>query len=231
MNSLKKYIVIVAGGSGSRMGSEIPKQFIELCGLPILMHTISIFRKTFQDIEIVLVLPEEQIKTWKDLCLKYNFHVNIEICSGGETRFHSVKNGLSVLDGDGIVGIHDGVRPLVSEDTIRRCYNEAAIYGNAIPVTDVVETVRLTEGDKSRTIDRTKLRMVQTPQVFRLQSIKEAFTQEPKDSFTDDASVLESFGGLIHLTEGNRENIKITHPIDLVIGEFLINSRDQKNEI
>jgi 2-C-methyl-D-erythritol 4-phosphate cytidylyltransferase len=207
------------------MGSEIPKQFIELCGLPILMHTITIFRKTFQDIEIVLVLPQEHIKPWKDLCLKYNFHIDMEICEGGETRFQSVKNGLHRLKGDGIVGVHDGVRPLVSEETIKRCYSEAAIYGNAIPVTEVVETVRLKEGDKSRTIDRTKLRLVQTPQVFRLKSIQEAFTQEPKDSFTDDASVLESFGGIIHLTEGNRENIKITHPIDLVIGEFLINSR------
>lgn len=225
MNSLKKYVVIVAGGSGSRMGAEIPKQFIELCGLPILMHTVSIFRKTLQDIEIVLVLPEDQVKTWKDLCLKHNFTAPVEICTGGETRFHSVKNGLSLLHGDGLVGIHDGVRPLVSEDTIRRCYQEAAIYGNAIPVTDVVETVRLQEGDKSRTIDRSKLRLVQTPQVFRLQSIREAFTQEPKETFTDDATVFEGAGGIIHLTEGNRENIKITHPIDLVIGEFLINCR------
>lgn len=225
MSSLKKYVVIVAGGSGSRMGAEIPKQFIELTGLPILMHTITVFRKAIPDIEIILVLPEEQIKTWKNLCAKYNYTALVEICAGGETRFHSVKNGLSLIEGDGLVGIHDGVRPLVTEETIKRCYQEAAIYGNAIPYVGVVETVRYQEGDKSRTIDRNKLRLIQTPQVFRLQSIKEAFTQEPKPTFTDDASVLESYGGTIHLTEGNRENIKITHPIDLVVGEFLLNSR------
>lgn len=225
MSSLRKYVVIVAGGSGSRMGTEIPKQFIELCGLPVLMHTISAFRKAFQDIEIILVLPEEQIKTWKNLCVKHNFNTLLEICAGGETRFHSVKNGLSLLEGDGLVGIHDGVRPLVSDETIKRCYLEAAIYGNSIPFAEVVETVRYQEGDKSRMIDRSKLRLIQTPQVFRLQSIKDAFTQEPKSTFTDDASVLESFGGIIHLTEGNRENIKITHPIDLMIGEFLLLSR------
>lgn len=225
MHSLKKYVVVVAGGSGSRMGSGIPKQFIELCNLPVLMHTISVFRKAIQDIDIVLVLPEEQIKTWKSLCLKHNFITPVEICAGGATRFHSVQNGLSLLEGDGLVGIHDGVRPLVSEETIRRCYQETSIYGSSIPVIDVVETVRYLEGDKSRTIDRSKLKLVQTPQVFRLASIKEAFSQEYKESFTDDASVFESFGGIVHLTEGNRENIKITHPIDLVIGEFLLNSR------
>lgn len=222
MNPLKKYVIIVAGGSGSRMGSEIPKQFIELGGLPVLMHTISAFRKVFQEMEIVLVLPEGQVKTWKNLCLKYNFVATTEICHGGETRFRSVSNGLALLEGDGLVGIHDGVRPLVSPATIRRCYQEAAIYGNAIPVTEVVETVRYQEGDKSRLVDRSGLRLVQTPQVFRLQSIKEAFAQAPDENFTDDASVLESFGENIHLTEGNRENIKITHPLDLVIGEFLL---------
>ncbi len=227
MNSLKKYAVVVAGGSGSRMGSEVPKQFIEICGLPILMHTINVFRKAIQDIEIVLVLPEEQIKTWKNLCLKHNFIHPVEICAGGETRFHSVKNGISCIEDDGLVGIHDGVRPLVSEEAIRRCYQEAAIYGNAIPVTGVVETVRYQEDDsRSNIIDRSKLRLVQTPQVFRIESIKEAFLRDYDETFTDDASVLESNGGIIHLTEGNRENIKITHPIDLVIGEYLIRCRN-----
>ncbi len=225
MQSLKKYVIIVAGGSGSRMGAEIPKQFLELCGLPVLMHTISIFHKTFQDIDIVVVLPENQIKEWKLLCLKHNFLTPMEICAGGETRFHSVNNGLALLEGDGLVGIHDGVRPLVSEETLKRCYQDAALYGNSIPVVEVVETVRYQEADQSRIIDRSKLRLVQTPQVFRLQSIKEAFNREFNEAFTDDASVFESNGGIVHLTEGNRENIKITHPIDLVIGEFLLNSR------
>lgn len=227
MSSLKKYVVIVAGGSGSRMGSDIPKQFIEICGLPVLMHTINCFRKAYQDIGIVLVLPEDQIKTWKSLCLKHNFIHTVEVCTGGETRFHSVKKGLSVIEGDGLVGIHDGVRPLVSEETIRRCYQEAAIYGNAIPVTSVVETVRIQEEDRSTNIDRTKLRLVQTPQVFRVQSVKAAFLRDYDESFTDDASVLENNGDIIHLTEGNRENIKITHPIDLVIAEYLIQCRNK----
>jgi 2-C-methyl-D-erythritol 4-phosphate cytidylyltransferase len=226
MSSLKKYVVIVAGGSGSRMGSEIPKQFIEICGLPILMHTINIFRKAIQDIEIVLVLPEEQVKTWKCLCLKHNFIHPVEICTGGETRFHSVKKGLLLIEGDGLVGIHDGVRPLVSEETIRRCFQEAAIYGNSIPVTGIVETVRYQEEDKSSVIDRSKLRLVQTPQVFRVETIKEAFLRDYDEIFTDDASVLENNGGIIHLTDGNRENIKITHPIDLVIAEYLIQCRN-----
>lgn len=226
MNSLKKYAVIVAGGSGSRMGAEIPKQYIEICGLPVLMHTITVFRKAIQDIEIVLALPEEQIKPWKSLCVKHNFVNLAEICCGGETRFHSVKNGLSLLEGDGLVGIHDGVRPLVSEDTIKRCYRDAAIYGNAIPVTEVVESVRYEDEGRNTPIDRSKLRLIQTPQVFRLQSIKEAFMRDYDESFTDDASVLESSGGVIHLTEGNRENIKITHPIDLVIAEYLLQCRN-----
>lgn len=204
------------------MGTDVPKQFIELAGLPVLMHTITAFRKAFQDIEILVVLPESEIKNWKLLCLKYNFIIPFEICSGGETRFHSVRNGLSLFEGDGLVGIHDGVRPLVSVDTIKRCYRDAAIYGNAIPVTEVVETVRIQDEDKSSIVDRSKLRLVQTPQVFRLQSLKEAFTQDPDESFTDDASVLESYGGIIHITEGNRENIKITHALDLVIGECLL---------
>lgn len=227
MSSLKKYVIVVAGGSGSRMGLDTPKQFIEICGMPVLMHTIQVFRKALQDIEIVVVLPQEQIKTWKDLCIKYNFLVEMTICSGGETRFHSVRNGLALLEGDGIVGIHDGVRPLVSEDTIRRCYNDALIYGNAVPVGDVVESVRYVEGDTNRVIDRNKLRLIQTPQVFRLSSIKEAFEQQPCEAFTDDASVLENNGGVIHLTEGNRDNIKITHPIDLIIGEYLLNWKNR----
>jgi 2-C-methyl-D-erythritol 4-phosphate cytidylyltransferase len=228
MNSLKKYVIVVAGGSGSRMGSDIPKQFIEICGLPVLMHTIMVFRKALQDVEIIVVLPHDQIKTWKELCIKHNFIIDMNICSGGDTRFQSVKNGLALIEGDGIVGIHDGVRPLVSEDTIKRCYSDALIYGNAIPVGDVVESVRYLEGDSSRVIDRTRLRLVQTPQVFRLTSIKEAFSQESCDAFTDDASVFESYGGVIHLTEGNRDNIKITHPIDIIIGEYLLNWRNNK---
>lgn len=227
MSLLKNYVIIVAGGSGNRMGTETPKQFLEIAGMPVLMHTITAFRKSFQDIDIVVVLPESQIKFWKNLCIKYNFIIPFEVCAGGETRFQSVKNGLNQLDGDGLVGIHDGVRPLVSDETIKRCYKDAAIYGNAIPVVDVVETVRYTDTDINKVIDRSKLRLVQTPQVFRLQSIKEAFNQEYLESFTDDASVFEKFGGVIHLSEGNRENLKLTHPTDLILGESLLLSLQQ----
>lgn len=212
------------------MGAEIPKQFIELAGLPVLMHTITAFRKTFQDMEIIVVLPESQIRNWKNLCLKHNFILPFETCVGGETRFHSVKNGLSMLEGDGLVGIHDGVRPLVSEETIKRCYNDAAIYGNSVPVIEIVETVRLLDSDKSSIVDRSHLRLVQTPQVFRVQSLKEAYNLEYKPHFTDDASVLENSGEIIHLTEGNRENIKITHPLDLLIGECLLRKMLEQRE-
>jgi 2-C-methyl-D-erythritol 4-phosphate cytidylyltransferase len=222
MSMLKKYVIIVAGGSGNRMGTETPKQFLELAGMPVLMHTITAFRKAYQDIDIVVVLPESQVKFWKNLCIKYNFIIPFEVCGGGDTRYQSVKNGLALLDGDGLVGIHDGVRPLVTGETIKRCYHDAAIYGNAIPVVDVVETVRYTDIDINKVIDRSKLRLVQTPQVFRLQSIKEAFKQGYMDIFTDDASVFENFGGVVHLTEGNKENIKLTHPSDMIIGESLL---------
>jgi 2-C-methyl-D-erythritol 4-phosphate cytidylyltransferase len=228
MSILKKYVIIVAGGSGNRMGTGTPKQFLELAGMPVLMHTITAFRKAYQDIDIVVVLPESQIKFWKNLSIKYNFIIPFEVCAGGETRFQSVKNGLALLDGDGLVGIHDGVRPLVSDETIKRCYQDAAIYGNSIPVIDVVETVRYTDTDINKVIDRSKLRLVQTPQVFRLQSIKEAFDQEYLESFTDDASVFENFGGVVHLTEGNTENIKLTHPTDMIIGESLLLNLQQK---
>ncbi len=214
-----QYVIIVAGGSGSRMKSSLPKQFIQLAGQPILMRTISVFQHFNPEMRIIVVLPQNQITFWKGLCQKHTFSNFHEVVAGGETRFHSVKNGLSVISGDGLVAIHDGVRPLVSNETINRCFKMASIYGNSIPCISVYESVRCVKGVTNEIIDREKLRLIQTPQVFSCSQIKEAYNQLYEANFTDDASVLERMGYPIHLTEGNRENIKITDPFDLYLAE------------
>ena len=220
---MKRYAVIVAGGSGKRMGTITPKQFLPLAGKPILMHTLEAFRRFDNDMKIILVLPEPQIDHWKKLCEEYNFSIEHQIAIGGATRFESVKNGLAFVDEEGIVGIHDGVRPLVQHDTLNRCYIEASAYGSAVPVCDSKESVRIIdEGGRSHSVDRTTIRMVQTPQVFRTKTIKDAYKQEFTPMFTDDASVVEASGHIIHLTNGNKENIKITTPDDLVYAEALL---------
>ncbi|MBR5053571.1 MAG: 2-C-methyl-D-erythritol 4-phosphate cytidylyltransferase [Bacteroidaceae bacterium] len=215
---MKAYAIIVAGGKGLRMGGDIPKQFLPIDGKPILMHTIEAFRHAFDDIEIVLVLPSDQHDYWQKLCKDYDFLSPKRIAKGGETRFHSVKNGLTLLpnDEEAVVGVHDGVRPFVSKETILRCY-EAAAQGKAVvPVVPVVETVRqiLPDG-KSVTRPRGEYRLVQTPQTFPLSLLKEAYQQPYSEAFTDDASVVEAFGKEVVMVEGNRENIKITTPSDL----------------
>ncbi|MFY9153759.1 MAG: 2-C-methyl-D-erythritol 4-phosphate cytidylyltransferase [Prolixibacteraceae bacterium] len=219
---MKKFVVIVAGGSGSRMGTEIPKQFLELCGKPVLMHTLQVFYNFDPESKIILVLPEAQQQFWAALCLKHDFTVPHRISNGGETRFHSVKNGLSQIDAEGIVFIHDGVRPLVSEQTLIRCLEMAQESGNAIPVLPVTESLRKLEGNVNVSVDRSLYFSVQTPQTFRSEIIMEAFGQDYDPAFTDDASVLEKAGFSIHLIEGNRENIKITSPTDLIVAEALI---------
>jgi 2-C-methyl-D-erythritol 4-phosphate cytidylyltransferase len=220
---MQKTVIIVAGGSGIRMNSEIPKQFIEIKGKPILMHTILRFFEYDKNISIRLVLPENQIDNWKMLCRKHSFSVYHEIFPGGITRFHSVKNGLNGISNDGLIAIHDGVRPLVDTETINKCFQVAEEYGAAIPVTDLQETIRKTDGDYSFTVDRKTFKLVQTPQVFDAQFILEAYNQKFDESFTDDASVFESTGKLVMLVEGNKENIKITTPVDLRIAQTLIN--------
>jgi 2-C-methyl-D-erythritol 4-phosphate cytidylyltransferase len=219
---MKKFVVIVAGGSGSRMGTEIPKQFLELCGKPVLMHTIQVFYDFDPESSIILVLPEDQQQFWKRLCLKHSFTVSHQIVSGGKTRFHSVLNGLSQIGSEGIVFIHDGVRPLVNPETLRRCLETARKFGNAIPVLPVNESLRKMEGEKNISVDRSLYFSVQTPQTFRSEQILEAFKQDYDPVFTDDASVAEKAGFAIQMVEGNRENIKITTPIDLVIAEALM---------
>ena len=218
------YIIIVAGGKGLRMGSDIPKQFLPIGGKPVLMRTLERFREYSKDIQIILVLPEAQQAYWHELCQDYHFDVEYTLANGGQTRFHSVQNGLAKVPDDaiGVVGVHDGVRPFPSIEVIRNCYTTAREKKAVIPVIPVVETVRHLEGEQSRTVPRDAYRLVQTPQTFDIQLLKAANRQPYNDGFTDDASVVEAFGYEITLVEGNRENIKITTPYDLKIAEVLI---------
>lgn len=222
---MKKFAIIVAGGSGSRMGSEIPKQFLELCGKPVLMHTIEVFYKYDSECEIILVLPQEQLDFWAELCLKYGFLIPHQTISGGKTRFHSVKNGLSQVTEEGIVFIHDGVRPLVSHLTIEKCDRMAQKNGNAVPVLTVNESLRKLNGKQSASVDRTLYLTVQTPQTFRSEQILDAFKTEYDPTFTDDATVAENAGYPVFFVEGNRENIKITNPVDLIIAEAILSKQ------
>ena len=235
------YIIIVAGGKGLRMGSDIPKQFLPIGGKPVLMRTLERFRAYSSSLQIILVLPEAQQDYWRQLCEDYHFDVEHQIANGGQTRFHSVQNGLALVpdDAEGVVGVHDGVRPFPSIEVIRNCYETARTAKAVIPVIPVVETVRqlvdLRTNDQekscspvvrcqytSRTVPRDEYRLVQTPQTFDIQLLKAANKQPYNDGFTDDASVVESYGYAITLVEGNRENIKITTPYDLKIAEILI---------
>ncbi len=219
---MKKFALIVAGGSGTRMNSDIPKQFIEIAGLPVVMHTIHNFAKYDPEIEFILVLPESQISNWHLLCEKHHFSIKHKIAFGGVTRFYSVRNGLNLIDDDGIVFIHDAVRPLVSENTIQNCIDGATTSGNALPVIPVSDSVRIVNGDNNQSADRSQIFLVQTPQTFQTALIKKAYHDAPVDKFTDDASVFESMGATINLVEGNRENIKITTPADLIIAEAFL---------
>jgi len=217
------YVIIVAGGKGLRMGSDIPKQFLPIAGKPVLMRTLERFREYSADLQIILVLPEAQQDYWQELCRQYGFQVEYQLANGGQTRFHSVQNGLALVpdDAEGVVGVHDGVRPFPSIEVIRNCYATARTAKAVIPVIPVVETVRHLEGKGSVTVPRGDYRLVQTPQTFDIQLLKAANRQPYNDGFTDDASVVESHGHEITLVEGNRENIKITTPYDIVVAEAL----------
>jgi 2-C-methyl-D-erythritol 4-phosphate cytidylyltransferase len=217
------YVIIVAGGKGLRMGSDIPKQFLPIGGKPVLMRTLERFREYSAELQIIHVLPENQQDYWLQLCQKYHFEVKYQLANGGQTRFHSVQNGLALVpdDADGVVGVHDGVRPFPSIDVIQNCYEAARTAKAVIPVIPVVETVRHLEGEGSVTVPRGDYRLVQTPQTFDIQLLKAANRQPYHDGFTDDASVVESYGHSITLVEGNRENIKITTPYDIIVAEAL----------
>ncbi len=203
------------------MKASVPKQFLLIDGRPILMHTIEKFQAALPELSLIVVLPVERLITWKALCDAHRFEVPHQTISGGETRFHSVKNGLSVVKG-GLVAVHDGVRPLVSKETIQRCFEEASRAGAAIPVVPSSESVRVVANFSSKALDRSTIRMVQTPQCFRYEWVKEAFEQDYRESFTDCASVVEAAGFSVSLVEGNPENIKITHPADLALASWVL---------
>jgi 2-C-methyl-D-erythritol 4-phosphate cytidylyltransferase len=223
MDNTPKYVVIVAGGNGLRMGTEIPKQFLELGGIPVLMHTIKKFHDSFSDITVKLVLPEIHQDYWQKLCLRYSFTLSHDIVSGGKSRFQSVKNGLeSIPSKEGIVAIHDGVRPFVSKDIILKSFLVAATSGNATVSVPMKDSIRVIENDVNRAVDRNSYCIIQTPQTFRLDLIKKAFDIPELPGFTDDASVFEKAGHKIILIEGSYENIKITTPEDMVLGEVLL---------
>ena len=225
------YVIIVAGGKGLRMGSDIPKQFLPIGGKPVLMRTLERFRQYSPTLQIILVLPKAQQDYWRKLCEEYNFAVDYQLADGGETRFHSVQHGMALIpdNAEGVVGVHDGVRPFPSIDVIRNCYETARTKKAVIPVIPVVETVRkITQREPSLlcnstsvTVPRDEYRLVQTPQCFDIQLLKAANGQPYSDGFTDDASVVEAFGFDITLVEGHRETIKITTPYDLKIAEVL----------
>lgn len=223
---MKKNVIIVAGGKGLRMGNDLPKQFIPIGGKPVLMRTIEAFYRFDRDINIILVLPVSHQDYWKNLCKEYNFTIEHAIANGGETRFHSVKNGLALVT-EGVVGVQDGVRPFGSVEMIKRCFDAAGEYPAVIPVIDSTDSLReVVDEDKSRIVDRSKIRLVQTPQVFDVNVLKKAYETDFKEKFTDDASVVEAMGVDVHLVKGEVTNIKITMPLDLKIGELIVRDKE-----
>jgi len=221
---MKRSVIIVAGGSGSRMGGNVPKQFLCLAQKPILMHTIERFYQFDNQMNIIVVLPSAQHDYWRQLCSEYSFDkIDYQLVDGGETRFHSTLNGLTKVPVDGVVAVHDGVRPLVSKETLERCFRTAEQCGAVVPAVLINESIRKIESDGSNNaVDRILYRLVQTPQVFDAQLLHRAFKQPYNPFFTDDASVVEQMGEKITIVEGNFENIKITRPIDLVLAEAIL---------
>ena len=232
----RNYVVIVAGGQGLRMGHDLPKQFIPIAGKPVLMHTLEAFVRWDEAVRIVLVLPEEQIQYWKMLCQEIGCTIEHQVTAGGQTRFHSVRNGLMAIEADtessigAVVGVHDGVRPFVSEALISRCFAAASSEGGAIPVVPVTDSLRYkpADGGAHSSVDRSAYFAVQTPQVFTLQTILNAYEQPYSELFTDDASVVEAAGGTVAMVEGSYDNIKLTTPADLKVAEWKLTQ--QQNE-
>ena len=221
---MKRYAVIVAGGKGLRMGGDVPKQFLSIGGKPVLMRTVDAFVKAVPDVSVVLVLPVSQHDYWRGLCVRYRCCQDVAVADGGETRFHSVRNGLALIpeEEESVVAVHDGVRPFVSAEVIVRCYEEAERHGAAVPVIPVVETVRHLRQGGSVTVPRDEYCLVQTPQTFNTALLRKAYRQDYRPAFTDDASVVEALGAEVSLVEGNRENLKLTTPSDLPYAEFIV---------
>jgi 2-C-methyl-D-erythritol 4-phosphate cytidylyltransferase len=222
---LKRYAIIVGGGSGTRMNTPVPKQFMLLDGKPVLMHTLQKFSEADPSIDILVVLRPDQLAFWTELCTQYSFTIAHQITEGGETRFQSVKNGLGLVTEDGIVGIHDAARPLVSTKTIITAFKAAEMYGNAVPAIPLQDSIRQVVSGMSIAVDRTKYCAIQTPQCFNAGMLKKAYEQEYKYTFTDDASVVEASGEKIHLIDGNSDNIKITTPRDLIIADAILKNK------
>ncbi|QRR03352.1 2-C-methyl-D-erythritol 4-phosphate cytidylyltransferase [Dyadobacter sandarakinus] len=222
---MEEFVIIVAGGSGSRMGSTIPKQFLPVHDLPVLMHTLRAFRQYNNALNIILVLPEAHFAYWETLCQEYSFNEKYTLIAGGETRFHSVKNGLQSIHSDhALVAVHDGVRPVISKTIIANGFREAALHGTAVTSVPLKDSIRVLDANGvSQAMDRAQCRLVQTPQTFRIDWMRNAFNAPYQAAFTDCASVLESAGYPIHLIDGAYENIKITTPEDLVWAKAHLN--------
>lgn len=220
---MKKYVIIVAGGKGLRMGTDLPKQFLVIAGKPVLMHTLSAFYNQDHHTSIILVLPAEQQEYWYELCARYTFDIPHQIVTGGDTRFQSVKNGLDILPAEGLTAVHDGVRPLTSEALISAAYQAAEKHNAVIPVTDMIESVReINITGQSKSVDRNLYKLVQTPQIFSTGLLKTAYEQPYSPLFTDDASVVESLGKTVTLIPGDRLNIKLTTPTDIWLAEAIL---------
>lgn len=222
---MKYYAIIVAGGSGSRMETSTPKQFLLLAGIPVLMHTITAFHRTAFSPEIIVVLNQDFHDDWKRLCSKYGFTLPHLLIAGGETRFHSVKKGIAFTNSPSLVAIHDAVRPLIDVETIAQSYINAAKNGNAVVAVKSKDSVRRVIGNHSESLPREDIYLIQTPQVFQSDLLKAAYMQEYTPLFTDDASVVEKFGAEIHLIPGNYDNLKITYPGDLDIAESVFSKK------
>ena len=221
---MKKFAVIVAGGTGSRMNNTTPKQFLLLKGKPVLYYTIHSFLQAYDDLQIILVLPEEHVAAGQEIIDAFFDYDRIQITIGGRTRFHSVQNGLQLVQDEGIVFVHDAVRCLVSIELIKRCYDAAMETGSAIPVVDSKDSVRIITEDGNEALERSNVKLVQTPQTFHSKILLPAYQIDYKDKFTDDATVVEAFGLKVQLITGEENNFKITRPVDLVIAEHLLSA-------
>lgn len=225
---MKKTAIIVAGGTGQRMGTTLPKQFLAIEGKSILLHTIGQFATAFADINFIIVLPADYIQDGKALITSSGLSQSFQFVAGGDTRFQSVKNGLAQADSASVVFVHDAVRCLLTPDLIQRCYQQAVEKGSAIPAVSSTDTIRILEGNQHHVVDRANVMMIQTPQTFNAALLKKAFEQAYQPSFTDEANVLEASGKEVYLIEGEYENIKITRPLDLAIAEYILAKRASK---
>ena len=224
---IETFAVIVAGGQGTRMGTAVPKQFLELNGKPVLYHTIQAFITALPSVHLILVLPEHQISYAQMILASFPERIDLSIVAGGATRFQSVANGINGIPEDAIVFVQDGVRPLISTDLIKRCYLQAVEKGSAIPCIPVADSVRIVKNEESEPVDRSKLRIIQTPQTFRASILLPDMRQPYQESFTDEATVVEHYGQQVYLIEGEKSNIKITTPEDMLVAEALIRAREQ----